>query len=468
MTDKKTTTSDNTDAIADIMAKRGTNSIGDGYGGHDASIDAKDGVMSDDAPALTGLEGKPGAKGNDGVVGVEGEDGEDGEDSEGGSPKPPPSKKKRKPTGSAPKGAEKPQPGQAKGKSGKGKGGEGDGEGEGEGESSGTGGEGGKPDSGDDGKDREGAGDFTGRNPSPEDLAKSHAAASKAAENALDGGGESTAGKEAEQKTPASNKIGTGSSSGQSNGMAGRGRGAGSMFDFSNIKPSMTWKGILAKLVTTAIDHTESSYLKPSSKSITSIVQADNLGAAAIKPADKISDLMRPKLVIVMDGSGSMQSAIALANSNIIELFKKNPALAQETFFYVKFSDGHDTYLCNIKNKTAVSTKLDPKIQVSTSQITALGGAGTTSLTTVMSSSMSGGTVFEAPLTTELAAMAAKGYNILIISDDDLTGGANFRNLLNLYKLHKSKIFLILSNKQEWQNLVQKMGGSNPPNFSHM
>lgn len=419
-------------------------------------------------------QGQKGAEGKKGQLAPGGK----AEGDQGGPTPPNGSPKKKAPPGKVkPKGPEKEPSSNKKqkknnGKDSKpGKPGKGDKSSSGK---SGPSGEGGKPGKGKGGEPGTGTGEGGTPNddnnnkqkvPTKEDLKKAQAAANKAAKEGL----ENQQSVKDAGNDPKAPKVSQTQSPSKSGGDPGQGVGNGAAFDYSKVKPSISWQGILSKLVVAPIETLEDSYLKPSRKSITTIAQAAQSGAGAMKPGEKKSELLKPKLVIVIDVSGSMMGSIALVFSNVVNLFKKNPALAEETFFLMKFSGSYSTYLCSVKNKTAVPINMEADPKLSAGDIKNLKGTkeNENSLNVVFNTAEAGGTEFSATIAHHLSDMMAKKYNVLLISDSDISGGNNFTNVVDLYKKHKKNFFVILNSKESFADMISKMG-SVPANFSHM
>jgi hypothetical protein len=227
------------------------------------------------------------------------------------------------------------------------------------------------------------------------------------------------------------------------------------------IKPKYNWKTLIKNLVTSVAPQTDVTYAKPSRRAVTGISMAAQTGAGALKPGEKTLDETRAKIVFVFDTSGSMAGQVPRVLSETRNLVKQ---LGKSTidFGVVFYADGHRSFVVNL-GQDWYSTVSD----ISAIGQPVVSGDRKKGYKAVFGMQSTGGTVFSQGMSNQLAELAAKGYNVMIFSDEDMLDSSNFANLKWLWQTHKPKTFFIGVNENTFQSAC-KLLGVVPRTFSHL
>ena len=240
-------------------------------------------------------------------------------------------------------------------------------------------------------------------------------------------------------------------SRGYNPGSGGRGDIA---VDYSKFTPRYSWKQLLKKLVTTSDSEVDTTYQKAHRRNVTNTHIIASTGAGAIKPAEIPIDKNSLKLVIVEDSSGSMSDEIEKIHVEIKNLVKANSSMLS-SFAIVKFSSGHENYVISFKGKsTGVYWKVDDLKKIDFKN---LNGSNAKPFEELLRVHFSGGTEFDGAVVTDINHLLASGFNALIISDDDLTAGANLENIKSMIKKHKRQIYVMMKDKQSFSSMCKAL-----------
>ncbi len=223
-----------------------------------------------------------------------------------------------------------------------------------------------------------------------------------------------------------------------------------SAFDYTKVKPKLSWTALLAKFVSTESGE-EDSYSKPHRRSITNIHVAQQTGAGAIKPSQVESSHKKIKLCVVVDSSGSMTGAITKVYANLNNLLKKHFGSLSAEFFLIKFSNDFHVYRCAIKGNQGSYVKVNG--------VDAKGG-GTFekgSLQHLFTQHFGSSTNFNTALGDEIMKLVKKHYNVLIVSDSDITESGNMDTLRSLYLRAKRNIFVLADSRSTYSSIIQNL-----------
>lgn len=247
------------------------------------------------------------------------------------------------------------------------------------------------------------------------------------------------------------------SKAGAEDGQSTIGGTADQTIDYTQAVPSLNWAQIAKKFVGTATPKTTETYASPHRRNATSAVMVSQSGAGAIKPAEKMSEHIDISLMFVVDSSGSMSSAVAMAYSNIAALLKQ-PQFKKSDCIIARFSAKYDLHKANFAKNIAakVGSIMDkPRKYETTCQA-------------VFNSHMGSSTNFNGQLVAEIENAMKNKYNVLIFSDSDIfTGIENFKNLKILIAKYPRNIFVLFDKLATYQTYRER-GGPPTPNISHM
>jgi len=221
--------------------------------------------------------------------------------------------------------------------------------------------------------------------------------------------------------------------------------------------PTYSWKELMSQFIMTQ-KKPESTYAKVSKRSITGITTAVATGAGVVKPGER-PDEEAFKLLFVFDTSGSMggvvNKALAEASTLVAQNFDNVHAAMGVTFF----ANSPEHFAANLGDKkywpVASFNDLEKpsKLQRPIGELFQMRSSGGTNFTTAMAA--------------ELGSMASKGYNIIMFTDSDILYGTNWKVFLNFYKAHKRNMFLILDNRNTFDQVAKALG-SVPNTFGSM
>ena len=256
-------------------------------------------------------------------------------------------------------------------------------------------------------------------------------------------------GKEIDKEEDAPKPEQKSSAQGQGNGKGGRSGGKdgeGTSFDYSKIRPTFTWKKLLAKMVTDANSATEETFQKPHRRNITGVHLAQQTGSAAMKPGEIALD-NDIKMGFVVDSSGSMTGVIDKVYANLHSLMKSKSNVRKSEFFLIKFSGSHHIYKCNFTQDKykELSSVFDKSKDEKTGSVKEL-----------FSKHIGSSTNFSSKLTSEIDQLARKKFNLLIMSDSDILYGENFENVKKLITEHRN-VFVILDSRQTFEAMCKQL-----------
>lgn len=292
------------------------------------------------------------------------------------------------------------------------------------------------------GQPGEGQGSGEGGEMTKEDIDKAGKATAGKMEEGEDLSPEERAEKEGKAGKPGDGQAGT----------PGKGGSNGDIdLDYKNIKPTFNWKGILNRLVSKAVVRSEESYSKPSRRSVSSMDIARQVGAAAIKPAEKPEDFAEIKIAFVIDSSGSMSGVIGKVMANATKLLS-TPKFKKAESMVIKFSSSYDIFRVNFFANKA--TKVP--------DVTTVPKAYNLTTNDVFGVHFGAGTDFSANLAGDIKMLGGKKWNILFFLDSDILASSNFTNFMTVLKAHPSNVFVIFDTVQTYQQFRKKAGMSTP------
>ena len=226
--------------------------------------------------------------------------------------------------------------------------------------------------------------------------------------------------------------------------------------DNTSFRPTMKWRDLIRQFVATR-SPPELSYARPSARGAAQADIGKQTGVSAIKPGERITEEVF-KLLLVFDTSGSMSQAIGPALAESRALLSVGASNTDSALGVCFFASEHFFFAANLRNKKGW---VIPSFSALTKSVPA---ESKRPLDEILRFRSSGGTDFNSGFAAELAAMAAKGYNIVLFSDDGIMDSGNWENFINLYKSHRQKFFFIADTINTYNNIVKKLG-SQPRTF---
>lgn len=244
--------------------------------------------------------------------------------------------------------------------------------------------------------------------------------------------------------------------------------GTGAMGDLESRKaeidaivPRMNWKAMMKLMVSSSTESIEPSYSKPSRRGLTGISVAAQTGQGAMKPGDKLDENKQNKICLVIDTSGSMYGDVPTVLAEVKKLLKQLGKSAYPLGL-VYFADRAIWFQINLGKDTAYQVQGAAEIIKPNKDAKELRG-----IENLISKASTGGTVFSGALMSNLSALAAQGYNIMIFSDTDMLIGNNFKNLMSLWTGHRNNLFVVWDSLESWRTACTQINQI-PKTFTHL
>lgn len=231
--------------------------------------------------------------------------------------------------------------------------------------------------------------------------------------------------------------------------------------DWKGIRPRFNWKQLLERLIRSA-DTTEVTYQKVHKRNITSVHLAAQTGAGVVRPGEKEVPAHLVKLCIVVDSSGSMFGSIGKVLAEVNRLLTDGSNGVAKNFAFVEFSSQFHMYACTVTGKSGTARRI-----VDASEIKGGGGGKAESMADILGRHAGGGTNFDDALVAQLKKFAAMKYNIIVLTDSDIAGGANRESFLELYAAHRQQVYLMLDSRETFLSVAQSMKGASA-NLTHL
>lgn len=220
-----------------------------------------------------------------------------------------------------------------------------------------------------------------------------------------------------------------------------------SAIDYSRIKPQFDWKSLLARFVSSAKPQPYETFMRPARRSVSNMFTARQTGAAAVKPGVIAGEATDAKLAFCIDASGSMSGVIANVMATAAKLMSA-PAFKNSIVEVVKFSGSHETFACSMSKKTAA-------------KIGAVGdkpSAMPLKISDVLGVNYGSSTHFSPEMTAELDSAMSRKWNVVVVSDSDISYGDNATNVIKLMKAHPRNFFIIFATREDYLRFREKAG----------
>lgn len=241
-------------------------------------------------------------------------------------------------------------------------------------------------------------------------------------------------------------------------GQGGRGGGKNPKsrgVDYTKVMPRFNWKTLVDKFIKSGLSRTEETYSKPARRSVTTIDVARQVGAAAIKPAQRPLDMSDAKLMFILDNSGSMTNIIATVVSNAKKLLSQ-PMFKNATIISMKFSNTAEMFKINVGRNIAGQIA-DPKDMPKNWDKTA---------DAVLGSSYGGATTVSAKMVQQTIDAFRLGYNVIMFSDSDVARGENLKSVVKMINAGPGQMYLILEDRNSYI-AFRKASKINTPNITY-
>lgn len=224
----------------------------------------------------------------------------------------------------------------------------------------------------------------------------------------------------------------------------GSGKGESAVVAYKHIRPTYDWKSIIRRMITSAKPMIDTNWSKVARRSITGLHVARSRGAGAIQPAEVPLDTVQVNIALVLDTSGSMQRAVPIVFANVANMMKQ-PQFKRNNIALIQFSDGHEAFVINV-----AANKSGPMNEENVGKHQAWTGT----VDDVLSKATSGGTNITSAIPT-IEKLLARGFNVLICSDTDLTHEPNRSLMVKLLVKYTKQVFWILPDAQTYEAWVR-------------
>lgn len=235
-----------------------------------------------------------------------------------------------------------------------------------------------------------------------------------------------------------------------------RGKGSNQSVDYAHLRPKFNWKHICQRFISSALPKAQESYTKPSRKSVTGMHVASQVGAAAIKPGEKIGEVVDLKLAFLLDCSGSMLGSVAQMFAEANKLLK-DPRFAKSEVYVMKYSNTHEIYRGIFARDKAHRVKDIGERSAGKYELT---------MKQVFANAEGGGTEISQQSHDDTLVLLGRGYNCLLLTDTDILWPHNIPLVLDLIKRYPRQMFVVMRDRNcyiEWR----KATGIATPNISH-
>jgi len=220
--------------------------------------------------------------------------------------------------------------------------------------------------------------------------------------------------------------------------------------DYSKIMPTFNWQTLIRRFVSSARPRSEETYAKPHRRNVSGLDIARQVGASAIKPAEKPMDFADISLGFVIDSSGSMSNVITSVMSNVVNLMK-TPIFRKTQVLFFRFSGSYEIY------KMVFSTNQAGKVDTWTAKPKYDHKA-----IDLLNQHFGAGTTFSSALAGEIGGALSAGYNMVFFLDADINSGENLQNFAALVKAHPKNVFVIFDSRATYISFRQISGISTP------
>jgi len=234
-------------------------------------------------------------------------------------------------------------------------------------------------------------------------------------------------------------------------GKPGTSRGSPEGVDYSKIIPRFNWRTLISRFVATAKPRMEETYAKPARRGISQLDIARQVGAAAIRPAEKVMDYSDMQLCFINDSSGSMSSVTTTIRANLRALLRQ-PVFKKTVFTMMRFSGSVAIYKASFAQNKAGEVQ----------DVTEMPKQMNLNPETMFSMHDAGGTVFDGKVVEQAAKALKLKYNVLLTTDSDIMYGENKTNLLALIKMAPNQLFIIFDSRETYISFRQATGITTP------
>lgn len=219
-------------------------------------------------------------------------------------------------------------------------------------------------------------------------------------------------------------------------------------FDYKKVRPTYSWQQLLNKLVSDVTNQTEDTYQRVNRRNITGMETARQTGFGVVKPGE-INLESKIKLCFVVDSSGSMSGDIAKVYANLMHLLKQHRQALSDDFILIKFSDDYAIYHANLSKGNYVEV---PNIDAKTS------GKKSGSLERLFSEHFGSSTDFSLALSNDIVKLAAQKYNVILLTDTDITAPRNTENFIKAYVKAKQQLYIIAADHDNYVGILTALG----------
>lgn len=267
----------------------------------------------------------------------------------------------------------------------------------------------------------------------------------------------------------------------RNNGKGKGGGGGGGMANASSndesfwktLKPSLNWHSIVDKMFSNAMrSSTSYSRLHNSTMAAAALAMSKNDTDTMIqvKPANRDEEYHNPKILFVVDESGSMGSFRERIAAEIAAQFKSTGTSPRALL--LKYGNNHITFNCNFStNKAQLVTDSAELNRILTAQEIPepkTSGANST-VELALNTTFAGGSTLGDDEIRIISNAYKNGYNILIFTDTDILAQNNLDKVKFLYhKLAKNRFYIVATTLSDFREICEQLEARHPENITFL
>lgn len=221
---------------------------------------------------------------------------------------------------------------------------------------------------------------------------------------------------------------------------------------------TFSWQELLRRMLKQASNEMEESYRQINRRKMGSAIsQASQTGAAAMSPGNVVKEDSIPKIMFVIDSSGSMGHIIAATNNNIKKIVNSSNTLKNAFFPIIRFTGDFEMVLGSFSKNTYTHIT---SVQAKASGLQP-------GFSDWFEIHKNAGTVFDITIATRVKESLTKGFNTVLFTDSDILAADNFNNLKPLLTTGPGKMFVVMASKSDYEGMLTQLNVTSHPNITY-
>jgi len=219
-------------------------------------------------------------------------------------------------------------------------------------------------------------------------------------------------------------------------------------FEDLEYTPQYNWQTIINKMIPNDNNSINYSYSKISKRGISNIHRLYNEGISSIKPGIIKNKSNKNDLLLVLDNSGSILSALKNISYEFLELLK-NKSHYINNIYLIKFDSKYSLYKLDLENNSFIEY-IEPNYN---KQLSFKSKQKKQDIKNILLSSFGGGTIFNKDLNNLIKGIIKnKKTNSIIFTDQDILNKKNkenFNDLIGFVNTQKFKLSILTPNQND-------------------